>query len=250
MGIIFDIRAFMYNPTNVYITIGAISLSLLFFLFLKFNTHASNKQKLFLTYGHIFSLIFPIVYFMYSTGCRMLFSGCHTVQAITYISFMAIISGLVTAILVAPFFLFNNFRKKSMEIRKGNIAAFVARQARKLKIKKPSIYILDSAKPVAFSFTHIKKTIFISLGMYELLSKKELESVILHELAHIKRNSASLKLSEFALKILSPLGKFASFGRAIDTEEMTADNYAISVQGTARHLKSAQRKLEEFHSCI
>src|SRR3989338_718588 len=134
MGFMFDARVFFYNPVNVYISIAAVSLSLLFFLLLKFNANASNRQKLLLTYGHVFALVFPIIYFMYSTGCRMLFNSCDRLGAIIYLSFMALASGLITAMLVAPFFLLRGYRKKSRELRNTGIARFVSAQANRLKI--------------------------------------------------------------------------------------------------------------------
>lgn len=254
MSFIFDIKVFLYNPFNVYISIAAVSLSLLFFLLLKFNANASNRQRLFLAYGHVFALVFPIIYFMYSTGCRMLFSSCDRVAAILYIAFMALASGLITAMIVAPFFMLKNFKKRSTEMHGNYISKFVSSQAAKQGISNAKgtnnvkVYLLESAKPIAFSFSHVKKNIFVSIGLVELLSRKELEAVLLHELWHIRENSPSLKITDFFMKMFSPFAKLASFAGKINEDEAMADSFATKIQHTARHVNSAKKKIEEFYN--
>jgi Zn-dependent protease with chaperone function len=247
MTLFFDVDVFFYNPVNVYITIAAVSLSLFFFLLLKFNLHASNRQKLILSYAHVFALVFPVIYFMYSTGCRMLFSSCHKLTAIIYLGMMAFISALITAMLVAPFFLLGRMKKRSMALGSRQLLAFVRSHASRLGIRNLSVYVLKTAKPLAFTFSHFSRSIFISAGMADLLSKRELESVLLHELAHVRDSSPSLKITQFVLRIFSPLAKYASFGREIDEEEAKADSFSIQMQGTQRYIRSARKKIGEFY---
>ena len=115
-----------------------------------------------------------------------------------------------------------------------------------MKIKMPKIYIFDNANPIAFSFKSLKSMIFISAGLMDLLNKKEIEAVILHELWHIKRKASILTMSVSLLRFFSPLSLLARFHHDSDKEESHADRFAITTQKTDKHLKSAKTKMDKF----
>ena len=79
--------------------------------------------------------------------------------------------------------------------------------------------------------------------MFDVLNKKEIEAVLLHELAHIKRMSSVGKVSQ-KLMLFSPFYKIASFGHS--REEEIADEFAIQAQGTSMHIKNARKKFDAF----
>ena len=156
------------------------------------------------------------------------------------------LSALIAAMLVSPLVIYQSFKKKSKQLQGSYLSDFVEQNAVSYGLKEVKLYLLKTAKPLAMSFSHFRKSIFISVGMIDLLGRKEIEAVLLHELSHLKDNTPSLKISSFFLRILSPLSKFASFGREIDEEERNADKFAVGVQGTRRHIFSARKKTDEF----
>ena len=81
--------------------------------------------------------------------------------------------------------------------------------------------------------------------MQDLLSRKELEAVLLHELNHLSNGSPHIKIS------LAILNRFSPLARAIPVaysryEEKRADDFAKSRQLTKRYLEGARRKAEIF----
>ena len=107
--------------------------------------------------------------------------------------------------------------------------------------KKAALLVSDQAHPFAFS---IKRNIMISVGMFELLSKKELDAVILHELGHIRRNASLRKVGASLIRHMFP----QAFSAVVNQEEALADAFAIQIQKTDRFLKSARRKIDNYES--
>ena len=91
---------------------------------------------------------------------------------------------------------------------------------------------------------------FLSLGNHPIpnhfLSKKELESVILHEIYHVKNSSSLFKFSTFFIR-LSPLATFTSFIEDLNKEEKDADNFAIKFQNTSKYLNSSKLKIHKYY---
>ena len=104
---------------------------------------------------------------------------------------------------------------------------------------------MDKAKPIACSFKSFRSAIFVSVGMLDILSKKEIQAVLLHELAHIKQRSSVLKFSSFLMNVLSPLSLLARFHHDTSKEEREADKFAIRVQRTSKYINSAKKKISE-----
>ena len=129
-------------------------------------------------------------------------------------------------------------------------SGFVKRHSRKLALREPRVFVVDSAAPVAFSFSFMQPKIFLSVGLFELLGKKEIEAIILHELAHIKSRVTFVKLSAYLARLLSPLSALANFlgGSSMSEEEAAADSFAAETQGTFSHLESAKRKIVHYYS--
>jgi len=86
--------------------------------------------------------------------------------------------------------------------------------------------------------------VFVSVGMFDLFSKKELDAVLLHELYHVKARSSWSKFSAVFVKAFSPIAWFSS--SSVEKEERAADAFAVHLQKTSRHLKSAKQKLNSF----
>jgi len=85
----------------------------------------------------------------------------------------------------------------------------------------------------------------MSVGLLDVLNKKEVEAIILHELAHIKNRSSILKVSNLIFKF-SPLSIIAKFNGDTNSEEKRTDEFAIKMQKTRRYIDSSKRKLDRF----
>lgn len=245
---------FIENPKNLTIIIGSLLIAAALFIFLVRKT-LSTKQKLSLIYAHIFFLVFPLIYYFFFRGCTAYFSQCEKTKAILFMLLLTALLASVLVSVIAPFLFLGRYIRRSNVASIDNAASivnFVNKYAKKLFIKRPKVYILDSQKPEAFSFNLFKSKIFISLGMIELLSKKELHAVLLHELGHIKNNSSVLKFSFMLFKRFSPLAMFTTnrIATQLDEHECNADSVVLEHQRKARHLVNAKRKVEEFGKCI
>ena len=71
-----------------------------------------------------------------------------------------------------------------------NIYEFVENKCKEIKITAPELGIIVDGNPNAFTFGYSRRfaKIVLTTGIIEKLSQEELESVILHELGHIKHN--------------------------------------------------------------
>ncbi|MEM4389442.1 MAG: M48 family metalloprotease [Candidatus Micrarchaeia archaeon] len=70
----------------------------------------------------------------------------------------------------------------------------------------PELRFINKQEPIAFSVVGEQSFIVMSVGALELLPKKKLELILLHELRHIKRKDPFVKLTAFLLAFFSPTG--------------------------------------------
>lgn len=205
----------------------------------------TTRSRLFLIYTHLASLAFPPILFATHFGCIAMCLSCAT--SLTSLLALALpftigATALTGFVVIPTFFTYAN-RTRRMG---GWMFSFVSRQTRRLGIGNPKIYLLDRAEPVAFSFRTVRSAIFLSVGLTELLNKKELQAVLLHELAHIAHKASVTKISELLLRF-SPFSLLRSFSRSDDAEERRADAFAANAQGSSRWLNSAKRKIGEYN---
>lgn len=236
---------FFYNPVKLSIVLISFSLAIgTFFLFRKKNL--SLNKKLGLMYSHIFFFVFPFVFYAFFRGCETYFSSCNKLKPILIMigltSFIAVILGL----LIAPILFIISYKRKSVNYNLGWAKNFIERYSEILDIKKSSLFIVDLAKPMAFSISLLRPKIFISIGLMELLTKKEIEAVLLHELGHIKNRTSLFKFGSFFTSVISPLARFTTFSDDLDKEERRADGVVVGVQKTSKYLNSAKEKIGLF----
>ncbi|MDO8660343.1 MAG: M48 family metalloprotease [Candidatus Woesearchaeota archaeon] len=194
-----------------------------------------SKSKVWLLHAHLASFLGSIFLLAYSLNCSLsVFQGllafCATV--LTKVLLVVLPISVVTVFLLGYYFL-PWFVRKSLRARSTNLFA-------KFLPSNVAVWIIDSAKPHAFS---TQKHIFLSVGILELLSKKEAQAVILHELSHIQQNNSWTKLTSHLARWISPLSYFSVIS---NTCEQEADAYAAKVQGTWKFVLSARRKVREF----
>ena len=235
---------FVVDVDKMVLTAVSLSLAIVFLFAIK-KVNLSTKAKIGLIYGHLTLLFFPFVLFTTNFACGAMCMSCYTDTAamIGYSLPTALIFATLSGLVVIPtFYTFSTKR----QVKNKEIISFVKKYSSKLKIKAPKIYLVDKAKPVAFSFKSFRSAIFISVGVFDIMNKKEIHAVILHELAHIKQKSSVLKFSSSILNIFSPLSLLARFHHDTGKEEEEADRLAMKIQGTSRHINSAKRKIKNY----
>lgn len=236
---------FFYDPSKMAIVLVSFIVSLAALLFLVSKKERYSK-RIGLVYVHLFFLIFPFLFYIFATGCEMFFSSCNATKSVLTIIALVIITTIIATSIIAPILFFLKFSGKSYKVTEGWMYAFIIRNS--IGIKPPNLYVIDSGKPLAFALSKFRNSIFISVGLIEILTEKELEAVMLHEMAHINQDSSIVKYSTSLLRLFSPFAAFMSFDDKLDEEERKADGFASKMQGTCKHISSAKKKLKKYHS--
>lgn len=240
LNCLFDhcLKNFLASRTNVALSAVSIAIAAIAIIYVRSRT-GDAKKKMAATYFYLAALFFPIALFAISSTCNMLLSHCDVkllLYSVPAAAGLAIISGLI---LIPGLLMFRGAR-----ITDPSMAALVSKYSR----TQVSLYSIETDKPAAFSFSSLRSAIFLSVGLADILTKKETEAVLLHEIAHVNSRSSSLKVSSMLMRIFSPITAlgFTPFGPEIDAEEKMADGFVVKVQGTGRYLASAKRKIKEL----
>ncbi|HLC64553.1 MAG TPA: M48 family metalloprotease [Candidatus Nanoarchaeia archaeon] len=235
------------NLVNLKILVPSLIVSLAFFA-LSFRKSLTFKKKLTYLYAHVFFLIFPFLFGLFFAGCQAFSSRCSLAGPLFALFLLTFLGTLLVLAILTPLLFLVKYRKQSVELVNSKWNSLAIKVARKFGLKVPRIFHLKTPKPVAFSTSFLRPSIFISIGLTEILAKKETEAVILHELGHIKTRSSFTKFSSYLISALSPLSRLNSFSRELNNQECCADAFASEMQGTSRHIDSAKGKIEEFYS--
>ena len=184
------IGQFIKAPTNIYVFIFSLILSSAFYLL--FMRTESIKRKMNFLALHIVFLFFPFIFTAVFWKCTMPLASCSPMIFMISAPIAGIIA-IVSGFILLPYIY--RWSDKNQIVQNGFASDFVAEQSRKLGIKEPEIYSINDIKPIAYSITNLKPAIFISAGLSELLTKKEMEAVLLHELHHHKSKAYFWKFS-------------------------------------------------------
>jgi len=236
---------FVIDADKLLLIASSFSFAILTLFILK-KFRLSTKSKLSLIYGHLIFLFFPFAVLTTDAACGISCMPCanNLGNLVALALPTTFLISTVAGFFVIPGF-YMLFNKKT-EAENIHITRIIKNHSRRMKLNMPKVYIIDNANPTAFSFRSFKSMIFFSAGLIDLLNKKELESVILHELGHLKRKASILMMSVSLLRFFSPLSLLARFHHDSNGEEAYADKFAIKTQKTDRHLKSAKIKIDEF----
>src|SRR3989344_447838 len=221
---------FATDPLKMLIVTCSIILGLLSLMFWK------NYDKPVLLYTHLLFILSPIFYFALSINCSLsLVNGLLSWCTMLFTKFtIYILPPLMAFSFIAGCVLIPRMYKRAS----SRIDSKLLKKLCALTGISAGLFVLDRANPVAFS---TGKNVFVSVGMFELLSKKEIEAVLLHELHHVRSRSSWSKFSARFVNAFSPVLWFSVF--SVEKEEVAADEFASNVQGTSRFLKSAKRKV-------
>lgn len=243
--------AFFLSPVKSGIVAFSFAIAFAALVMLLRLKAASARKRLSLLYVHVFAFVFPFLFFAFFRGCQSYFSGCDQTKAILTMLGLTTAISTVIALAIAPIVFVKRHARKSVPLQGSYWDRFAKRHAEALAIRQPKLYALNTAAPVAFSFSLLTPRIFLSAGLFDILGKMEVEAIVLHELAHIKNRASLLKLSAHVARLLSPFSALANFlgGGSVAREEAAADYYAVSVQRTCRHLDSAKVKIADYSNC-
>lgn len=226
---------------------AAVSLSLAVLTILLLRKYSfSKKTKVSLIYAHLTSLFFPFVLFTTNMACGFFCLPCFENPAglaLLALPTTLLFSTVVGFVVIPGYYMLS---RKSFLVKNNSLDVFIKKQAQKLNMRAPSLYLLKMAKPVAFSFKSVVAGIFLSVGLLDILKKKEVEAILLHELFHIKQKSSVFKLSAHLMRF-SPFSLLKSFNAELGVEEERADCFAREKQGTENYLVSAKRKIGAFN---
>jgi len=232
------VSSFFGNP--LHLTVLIVSWTLALISFLHWREHPEARYL----YAHLFFLFVPLLDFAVAVPCQIpfvqgLLTFCSVVvtRTIIFLIPVALLLAVVLGYHVAPAVYRRMYSAKQVR------DARFEKLARKAGLSGTRFWVLDTAKPIAFS---IRKDVLMSVGMFELLRRKEQDAVLLHELGHVRQKSSLAKFSLSLARWFSPVAHFASVDTRISAEERAADRFAIRMQGTARHLKTAKHKLSQY----
>jgi Zn-dependent protease with chaperone function len=230
MGILESTTLFATDPGKMLIVVVSALLSIGALLAWK------KYSKPWMLYAHLVLVLSPLFYFALSINCSMsivngLLSFC-TALLTKFVIYL--LPPIMAVTFIAGYGLLPYiYRKiaKPMSIRNF-------KELCKLTGIQAELFLVDKAKPVAFT---IGKKIFVSVGMFEMLSRKELEAVLLHELYHVKSRASWGKFSASFVRLFSPIAWFSS--ASVENEECAADAFAIKEQKSGKFIESAKRKV-------
>jgi len=233
MGILESTTLFVTDPGKMLIVVASAFLGITALLAWK------KYNKPVLLYAHLFFVLSPLFYFAFSINCNLglvngLLSWCTALfsKFVIYILPPIMAGTFIAGYALLPYI----YRRMARPL---SVRAF--KELCKLTGINAELYLIDKAKPVAFT---LGKRIFVSVGMFELLSRKELEAVLLHELYHVKSRASWGKFSAGFVKLFSPIAWFSA--SSVEREEKCADAFAVKMQATKQFVSSAKKKVGEF----
>lgn len=108
--------------------------------------------------------------------------------------------------------------------------------------------VINSSKPFAFCFGIINPKIYVSNKLIQILSKRELKSVLLHESHHLKKHDTTTLLFATVFESLTPYFPFIKdMVRHYRIErELMADQFAILESGGDKDLINVLKKLLKY----
>ncbi len=244
----FGLTGFLQNPLKaslLVLTIVLLSACIALHFFRK--NPVFSRFRVFSVYLQMAFVFSAALLAAFATTCSVMLLPCQNSGLVSLAAF-AVPVAMALVVFLGPHFFARiyAFYSGAREVKNGALKSRLEELAVRAGIGKCGLYVFDSPKPSAFSFSGGNGAVFLSVGLLDLLGKNELDAVMLHEVAHIKSRSSTFKLSVAVLRALSPFSAASSFNGELSREEEKADSFAASMQGTHRFLRSAKRKLDSY----
>ena len=238
---------FFFEPVHLVITLASIFASIGFLIsFVHTKSTATPSQRLQLLYGHFFTLVFPLVFFLVFSGCQKFFSYCGHSDKVVYLLIGTALLSLGLAAICAPILYIRRWRKKELSSCPTQFAKVLSSITGHSAIQ-PIVHFIDSAKPIAFSTFYRTPRMYLSVGLLELLTPKEIEAVLLHEMFHLKNRSAPINHIVHLIQLISPIAHFTEMESVEEAEEILADSFAYQRQKTWRYVNTARKKIDAYY---
>lgn len=211
-----------------------------------------DKRKFCYDFKAVILLAIPILITLYKLSGHELIEENDFEIFPGYLKILVMAAGTIVGIL---FFLmkyakFNDMTAKiTSRMEFPEVFTIIENLSKKLKMDVPEVSFLESSIPNAFVYKRNKKPVLVlTIPLIEILDSKELETVLAHELTHIK--NSDLEIRKFGLLIrfaffLNPLvhliEPFISRSR-----EYLADETAAWITSAPNKLASALLKVEDY----
>ena len=235
--VVAGLEAFAADPVKL----GAflISLWLAAALYFAVGVEKNLARKTLLMKLNFFVAAFPFSLLALSLGCSVAQLGCAVLltQSLLLAVPLSLVVALLLIRLLVPRLQYSGCRALP---RHHTLSRFAVREAKLLGLPKPKLLVLERQVPVAYCGER-GRVIAISVGVLELLGRREQEAVVLHELYHLASRGPSFKALSAVYQFFLPFSSPA-FSKDLDLEETRADDYAAARQGTRRFLNSARGK--------
>jgi len=173
-----------------YFLIAIIALSAMALIF--FNRRLSIKLNLFLKSTFLTAIFAFLITLSYSSENHPLgiFNAVHTIALFLVIAFFA------TSYVFTPFIAKIGLKRRIDR----KIEGILAKEAAKLGVPSPELYLFEDSNKSAFVVSALSKTVFISTGLVESFNRKELRIVLMHELLHLKSGFFNLKRFFYSIR--------------------------------------------------
>jgi bla regulator protein blaR1 len=119
----------------------------------------------------------------------------------------------------------------------------------KIQISKPVQFLQSGIAQVPMVVGHFKPVILFPMGLISAISPEEIEAILIHELAHIKRNDYLVNIFQRVLEVIfffNPCIWWVSSLIKIERENC-CDDFAISLTNNKRTYIQALVSFQEFH---
>ncbi len=233
------VSAFAADPLKLGLFLSSFLVAAV--LYSAVRKEANLRRKSLLMFLNLLAVAFPLTLLAFSLSC----SAIHSLECAVTLSQTFLLAFPASLVLAFAFYYLLIPTLQTLNcapIDKANpLAAFVRAEAALLGIPAPRLMVLQVHEPVAYSMAAVSPTIVVSVGVLELLTRKEQEAVALHELYHLSRRSPSFKVLSVLYGRFLPLSR-PSFFNDLSKDELAADGHAGRVQGTGRFVASAKAK--------
>ncbi len=230
--LLLGLQAFVQDEFKVALVGISLAASFLVLFLAKRGGPSARRQSIFM-HLHLAFLLFPFVLLAISLTCQQAGLCAVGVTQLALLSIpLAVAAALFAGLVLIP--LAHRLRGK---LERGWMQSFI-----QVHGGGADVFLFGSSRKTAYSVAGLKPAIFVSSAMNAALSRKQLQAVLLHELAHIRRGSQPLKTVALFLAKFSPLRALVAIPAIVRQEEAFADGFARKVQGTNRHLENARRR--------